>query len=90
MIDLLGKASSKVLPDHPAKSFYLRAVEPLDVLPGAIGPRPENFGLLLAINASGISNEFIFETAEKPIVACGGNSERSGVIRAEIKARVAG
>jgi hypothetical protein len=121
------------------------------------GQRISAFCLLLAINASGISNEFIFQTAEKLIemgivylcawgpdcervhddfdeakilgerhimtswhsnqtleelslffvdcaypsdefadkchhwiVACGGNSERSGVIRAEIKARVAG
>jgi hypothetical protein len=157
MIDFLGKASSKVLPDRPAKSFYLCAVDSLDVLPGAVGPRSENFRFLLAINASGLSNEFIFQTAEKLIemgivylcawgpdcervqddfdeanisgvrhimtswhanqtleeaiaffvgcaypsdefadkcqhwiVASVGNSERSGVVRAEIKARVAG
>jgi len=106
-----------VLPDRPAKSFYLCAVDSLDFLPGATGPRlPENFGLFAITRV--IANEFIFRTAEKLIemgieeaiaffvgcaypseefadkchwiVAFVGNSERSGVVRAEIKARGAG
>jgi len=118
MIEFLAKASSEVLPDCPAKSFYLCAVDSLDFLPGATGPRlPENFGLFAITRVASQTNSFfgqlknlskwglkrlsLFfvgcaypseEFADKChwIVAFVGNSERSGVVRAEIKARGAG
>jgi hypothetical protein len=69
MIDFLGKASGKCCQTvQRSHSIYVLLTRSMSCQVQLVqGQRISAFCLLLAINASGISNEFIFQTAEKLI-----------------------
>jgi len=64
MEKIVDAARSKVFSDHEAKSLYLCCCPSLAFLPEVITPSLPNFGLLIAMDALGVSDQEIKRTAE--------------------------